>query len=91
MEVESLSSIFSREGFGCYGNIHVQKRRREKIEKYNRVGHCLFLLCGIVYLTIVVYNRCWKRLAMESRTPGMTGKVYIIVAGVRRHIGNKKQ
>ena len=59
--------------------------------KNKRIWHCLFLLCGIVYLTIVVYKRCWKRLAMVSRTPGMTGKVYIIVAGVRRHIGIKKR
>ena len=83
--------FFSREEFGCFGNIHVQKRRREKIEKNKRAWHCLFLLCCIVYLTIEVYNKCWKSLAMVSRTPGMKGKVYIMVAGVRRHIGIKKR
>ena len=59
--------------------------------KNKRVRHCLFLLCGIVYWTKVVYNRSLKRLTMITRTPGIPGMIYILVAGVRRHIGSSER
>ena len=46
------------------------------VQKDKRVWHCLFFLCGIVYLTIVVYNGSLKKLTMVTRTPGIPGMIY---------------